>query len=153
MSGDLVARDVATNTLAEICFYSFRIPIMRVESILQDLPYVSEACVCAVPDRDATELCAAIVRLRDDNVAAHQNVLRRIRADLSKKLPVYMLPAVIRIMKDEEVVPKTQSGKIVRRFVGKMFFDNVDWQSLESQPLGFRCFGNTAPESEVKNGT
>jgi malonyl-CoA/methylmalonyl-CoA synthetase len=125
---------------------------MRVESNLQDLSYISEACVCAVPDRDATELCAAVVRLRDGNLAAQQSVLHRIRADLSEVLPAYMLPTIIRVMKDEEVVPKTQSGKIVRRFVAKRFFNNVDWQSLGIQPLGFQYFGNMAPESEVKNG-
>jgi malonyl-CoA/methylmalonyl-CoA synthetase len=148
---DAVVQDVAKFS-AEIRFYSFRIPVMRVESNLQDLPYISEACVFAAPDPDATELCAAVARLRENNPQGQRNILSRIRADLSKVLPSYMLPIVIRILKDGEEVPKTQSGKTVRRFVWKTFFENADWRSVENPPPGFQYYGNMPPGIAAKNG-
>lgn len=121
---------------------------MQVECSLQDLAYISQACVCAVPDPQATELCAAVVRLRNNGAHLQQSILSRIRADLANVLPSCMLPAAIRILDDGEVIPKTQSGKIVRRFVAEKFFANGDWRSVTNPAPGFCYFGNAAPATE-----
>ncbi|KJZ72286.1 hypothetical protein HIM_08327 [Hirsutella minnesotensis 3608] len=115
-----------------ILFYGCRIPALRVETALTDLPYISDAHVLGVPDHEARELCGAVVRLRKGADQSSGSVsLARIRDDLSGSLPTYMLPLLLHILGDDEQVPHTVSQKPIKRRMRKMFFGVDDFWSPE----------------------
>ncbi|KAM4055712.1 AMP-binding enzyme [Hirsutella rhossiliensis] len=102
----------------------FRIPASTVESSLADLPYVAEACIVGVPDYAAIQLCGAVVRLRSQ--VESQITLARIRCDLAASLAAYMLPTLLRVLKEDEELPRTASGKLLKRQILRDYFGNAD---------------------------
>jgi malonyl-CoA/methylmalonyl-CoA synthetase len=101
----------------------FQISAVDVESNLLDLPYITEACVVGVPDNDTRHHCAAIVRVqRPDDYKLQAINLALIRSDLEAKLAHFMLPTLLRILGDDESLPVTISGKVVRREALRQFF-------------------------------
>lgn len=124
-------------------FGVYRVPLQRVEQALAGLPYVSEACVLSLPDHESRELCAAIVRVaRADNALTEQIDLARIRSDLMESLPSYMLPAALRILQADEQIPRTVSGKAVKRAIRKDFFATTDWWPHNNPPSEVEYYGN-----------
>ncbi|KAK2612065.1 hypothetical protein QQS21_001914 [Conoideocrella luteorostrata] len=100
-------------------FYTYKVPRMNVESSLIALPYVSEGYVMPVTDPQCDTRVAALVRLYDCH---HEIDLSTIRSDLSKDVPAYQLPSVLRILREGEMVPRTWSDKIAMRTAIRMFF-------------------------------
>jgi malonyl-CoA/methylmalonyl-CoA synthetase len=81
-----------------------------------DLPYVANACVLGVPYHEARQLCGAVIQLRRDGALSNSQVnLARIRADLAGVLAAYMPPVVLRILRDGEQLPRTDSGKPIKQ--------------------------------------
>ncbi|KJZ74545.1 hypothetical protein HIM_06141 [Hirsutella minnesotensis 3608] len=107
-----------------ILCHILRIPIVDVESSLMDLPYIAEACVIGVPNYTTIQLCGALVRLKKHT--QQQITLARIRSDLSASLPLYMLPCVLRLLKEGEHLPRTHSGKLIKKDILKEYFGNAD---------------------------
>ncbi|KAJ6785768.1 hypothetical protein PWT90_06613 [Aphanocladium album] len=119
-----------------IQFNIFKIPALSVESCLLGLGYVSEACVLAVPHNDAKNLCGAIVRLSDsDDAQRSESPLTRIRHDLADTLAPYMLPLLLHILTDDQVLPRTASGKLQKRDALKTFFDATPGNPITEKDL------------------
>ncbi|KAI1279487.1 acyl-CoA synthetases/AMP-acid ligases II [Xylaria sp. FL0933] len=100
-------------------FHGFKVPTMEVEEKLAELPFIEEACIVSVSDKDASTRVAALVRLD----AGHADVdLRMIREMLALQLLYYKLPTALRILKDGEEIPLAASGKVLRKRVSDEFF-------------------------------
>lgn len=131
-------------------FSVYRIPLQRVEQALADLPYVSEACALAIPDHQARELCAAVIRIaRTSNIPKSKINLARIRSDLREGLPSYMLPAILRILKDGEEIPRTVSGKAIKKAVRKEYFATTEWWPHNNPPPEVEYWGNVPQVTEA----
>lgn len=92
---------------------------MEVESSLVALPYIAEGYIMPVADPQCDTRVAALVRLRD---CFHTVDLSTIRGDLSRDLPAYQLPTVLRVLIDGETVPRTWSDKTALKQAVQMFF-------------------------------
>jgi malonyl-CoA/methylmalonyl-CoA synthetase len=109
-----------------------------VEASLMDLPYVADACVLGVPYHEARQLCGAVIKLRHDSgdgaLPNSQVNLARIQADLAGVLAAYMLPVVLRILRDGEQLPRTDSGKPVKQRILREFLGTTKWFPAEDLP-------------------
>lgn len=115
-----------------------------------DLPYISEACAVAVPDHESKQLCGIIVRLRRGSTPLEQITLTRIRCDLSSSLAAYMLPTLLRVMKDEEELPRTFSGKPIKRQIVEDYFGTTDWFPAQTPPPMVECWGKMLGISKME---
>jgi malonyl-CoA/methylmalonyl-CoA synthetase len=122
-----------TDTVTVVRSQGFKIPIMKIETQLLKLPFVSECCVVALPDNTYGQRVAALIRLessrpqtcteRDMMKPVDGCCLRSLRASLADFLPLYMLPTALRILKDSEEIPRTSSLKVSRRKALEKYFD------------------------------
>ncbi|KID75021.1 AMP-dependent synthetase/ligase, partial [Metarhizium brunneum ARSEF 3297] len=108
-------------------FYTYKVPRMEVESCLLALPYIEEGYIMPVADPQCDTRVAALVRLRD---CFHTVDLSTIRGDLSRDLPAYQLPTVLRVLRDGETVPRTWSDKTALKQAVRMFFPQDDEERL-----------------------
>ncbi|PHH68333.1 hypothetical protein CDD82_633 [Ophiocordyceps australis] len=134
-TGDLASR-VGNDWVLEgratsdfVRFHGFKVPILQVEQALMDLPSIAEACIVAVPDKDASTRVAAAVRFQDGCRALS---LAQIRTSVSDKLLHYMLPTALRVLRPHDEIPLTIAGKVVRRKVATEFFPVDDGYQLPS---------------------
>ncbi|KAK3291273.1 uncharacterized protein B0H64DRAFT_367327 [Chaetomium fimeti] len=116
-----------------IFFRYFQIPALTVEACLMELPYVADACVLGVPYHEARQLCGAVIQLRHDGTQRAVN-LASIRADLAGVLPAYMLPVVLRVLGDGEQLPRTHSGKPVKKKILSELLGCTEWFPADSLP-------------------
>lgn len=109
-------------TAPDIRTKGHRITIFEVEAEIMKLPYVSEGYIVGAPDRDGERL-AALIRL-DPTAQKTGNVpdLRQLRVDLHKNLYAFQLPVALRFLRDGEDVPRTDTGKLVRRHTVQQYF-------------------------------
>ncbi|KAH8433377.1 class I adenylate-forming enzyme family protein [Aspergillus melleus] len=105
-----------------------RITIFEVESEIMKLPYVSEGYIFGAPDRDGDRL-AALIRLEPTALKSRNTPdLRQLRVDLHKNLYAFQLPVALRFLRDGEDVPRTDTGKLIRRHtVAQYFVPNEDF--------------------------
>lgn len=94
----------------QIKHMGYRIELGEVEAALFSLPYVKEAVVVAYERDDDRELCAFVV--------AGNRGVEKIRSDLKKIVPQYMVPARVRTLAK---LPKTSTGKIDRVSLKKKY--------------------------------
>ena len=92
---------------------------MHVETYLIALPYVAEGYILPVEDPHCDTRVAALVRFHD---GPNEIDLHTLRKDLSKDLPAYQLPTVLRVLRDHEMVPRTWSDKTAMMKAIHMFF-------------------------------
>jgi malonyl-CoA/methylmalonyl-CoA synthetase len=109
-----------------------KIPIIMVETCLMNLPYVAEACIVGVADYAKMQLCGAVIRL-------HQQMtlpitLTQIRSDLAPSLVPYMLPTLLRILREGEELPRNGSGKVMRSQVLQEYFGKGDGVMTSTVP-------------------
>ncbi|KAF5611523.1 acetyl synthetase [Fusarium subglutinans] len=130
-----------------IRFRQLRISILAVESSLLKLPYISEACVLAIPHREARQLCGAAVRFQKGSFAepGAPTVLARIRADLAVSLAPFMLPTVLAVLGEGQQLPRTHSGKVMKRDVLRDCFGVAEWFSAETMASGVEFWGSDLP--------
>lgn len=86
----------------------FQVAPAEVEAVLLTCPMVKDAAVKGVPDDEAGEVPVAFV------VPAEGAAEAAIRAHLAARLAHYKLPRTIRFV---EAIPKSASGKILRRML------------------------------------
>ena len=86
---------------------------------LIELPFISEACIVSIPDKDASTRVAALVRFHQD--FSNGNLIT-IREHLSDKLLYYKLPTALRVLRNGEEIPLTVSGKVIRKRVVEQYF-------------------------------
>jgi long-chain acyl-CoA synthetase len=86
----------------------FKVWPREVEDVLYEHPAVREAAVIGVPDEYRGETVWGYVSLQPDAIVAEQELIAHCR----ERLAAYKYPRVVHVL-DE--LPKTTSGKIVRR--------------------------------------
>lgn len=107
-------------------------PAYDVEASIAKLPYISQACVLAVPvtNNIYTEHRVGVVirtsplcRARTDGSCCECNItLEKLRNDLSADIPFHMLPTAMHILQPGEEIPRTVSDKFKRKdAVGEFF--------------------------------
>lgn len=98
-----------------------------------------------IPHTVAKELCGAIVRFHPDyNTPPDQMTFAKIRSDLAETLPIYMIPTLLRILKDDETLPLTSIGKPIKNEIRRDFFKTTDWWSIENPPADVEYWSNKA---------
>ncbi|KAL4929909.1 uncharacterized protein BDV17DRAFT_290263 [Aspergillus undulatus] len=107
-------------------FYTYKVPRGQVEAALIALPYIAEGYIMPVADPQCDTRTAALVRFRkNESDFGHKKLdLQTIRNDLATKLglPAYQLPTVLRVLRDDEVVPRTWSEKTAMMRAVHQFF-------------------------------
>jgi len=94
-----------------------RIGTIEVENVIVSHPAVAEACVCGVPDELRGEAAAAFVVLKPGYQPS--NKLKEDIIDHVKK--TYGPLVVFRGIEFVSMLPKTRSGKIMRRIIKKLW--------------------------------
>lgn len=88
-----------------------RVGPFEVESALVEHPAVAEAGVIGKPDRERGEIIKAFITLRD-GYEPNEELMKEIKEFVKKNLAFHSYPREIEI---RETLPKTRSGKIMRR--------------------------------------
>jgi long-chain acyl-CoA synthetase len=122
-SGDIVTRDregfyrVVDRRKEMIKYKGFPVAPAEVEAVLLEHPAVKECGVIGRPDAEAGEVPVAFVALRDGFVENHK-LGEELCAFVAERLTHYKQPREVRFV---DAVPKTASGKILRRELRKAF--------------------------------
>ncbi|RLL95856.1 hypothetical protein CFD26_103716 [Aspergillus turcosus] len=107
-----------------IRFNGYKVSILELEHALMSLECVTEAYVVPVADAEYGEQAAAIIRpcsgFKQQTIS-----LQSVREDLSKMLPIYMLPTMLLVLSADEVLPQSSSGKISRATLQKKYFNHA----------------------------
>jgi len=121
-SGDIVSRDqndfyfVLDRRKEMIKYKGFPVAPAEVEAVLMEHPAVSECGVVGRADSGAGEIPVAFIALRD-SFPPDQKLQEELCAFVAERLSPYKQPREVRFV---ESVPKTLSGKILRRELRKM---------------------------------
>jgi acyl-coenzyme A synthetase/AMP-(fatty) acid ligase len=122
-SGDIVRRDaedffyVLDRSKEMIKYKGFPVAPAEVESVLLEHPAIRDCGVVAKPDPAAGEIPCAFVVLREGFLAS-DSLDRELREFVADRLAHHKQPREIRFV---DVVPRTPSGKILRRELRKVF--------------------------------
>jgi len=92
------------------------VPIQVVEQALNSLPSVVHAVVVPVEDKDVGIRVGVIGHFRGPVT------LRSLRRDLSPHLIPRMLPTAFRLLSEDEKLPASASGKVLKKDVAEKFF-------------------------------
>ncbi|HEY9790889.1 MAG TPA: acetate--CoA ligase [Candidatus Obscuribacterales bacterium] len=90
-----------------------RVGPFEVESALVEHPQVAEAGVIGKPDKERGEIIKAFIVLKN-NVKASDALLEEIKEFTKRKLAAHAYPREIEV---KDKLPKTRSGKIMRRLL------------------------------------
>jgi malonyl-CoA/methylmalonyl-CoA synthetase len=111
----------------------YKISALDIEREILALPYVAEVMVVGVQDLEFGERVAAAVVLKEpndqkgDNPVTHLSI-ERLRQDLRARLAGYKMPTILRTIEGE--LPKSGTGKVVKKILGPQFFPK-DYTSLK----------------------
>ncbi|MDF2497976.1 MAG: acetate--CoA ligase [Arthrobacter koreensis] len=110
-----------------------RLSTIEIESALVSHPWVVEAGVCPVADPKTGHAIAAFVVLTDSASPDTETVTAQLRAHVAKEIGPIAKPAAVVVVPD---VPKTRSGKIMRRLLTQLFEGTTlgDTTSLQNEP-------------------
>jgi malonyl-CoA/methylmalonyl-CoA synthetase len=117
----------SSDNLKVFKFYTYKVPRLLVESRLLALPYLTEGYVLPVQDPQCDSRVAVLIRT---NAKADKVDLGKIRSDLSVQLPAYQLPTVLRVLRDDETVPRTWSDKTAMAKAINLFFPQDAEQNM-----------------------
>ncbi|WP_104159918.1 acetate--CoA ligase [Arthrobacter sp. ZGTC212] len=134
-----------------------RLSTIEIESALVSHPWVTEAGVCPVADPKTGHAIAAFVVLSSAAPAAGteagtepdsdftQRVTAELRAHVARQIGPIAKPAAVVVVPD---VPKTRSGKIMRRLLTQLFEGTPlgDTTSLQNEP----CIADIADVCEAR---
>lgn len=134
---------ILSKTFLDVVHGDSTISTVEVERALMALGYFEEATVVAVPVSESVQLCGAVVRPKEAQRA--EVSLGRVRSDLEGKLDGEKRPVAMRILKQDEELPMTATGKPVKRQVIEDFFYDGDcgrdWFTPETPPPNVQCEG------------
>ena len=122
-SGDIVRADadgfyyVLDRSKEMIKYKGFPVAPAEVEALLLEHPAVRDCGVVAKPDPDAGEIPCAFVVLRE-GFSPSDALDTELRGFVAKRLAHHKQPREVRFV---EAVPRTPSGKILRRELRKVF--------------------------------
>jgi D-alanine--poly(phosphoribitol) ligase subunit 1 len=118
-TGDLVKYDPSDRKIYiygrkdnQIKHMGYRIELEEIETALSCLGYVSQAAVVHGIRRGLSQIVAilSVNGIRDEN---------RVRSDLKRYLPHYMIPTIYHFMDGE--LPKNQNGKVDRKMLQEKY--------------------------------
>ena len=119
----------------------YKISALDIEREILALPYVGEVMVVGVVDLEYGHRVGAVVSLRHDKMARDFYTSRKrkpdalaiddLRADLRSRLAGYKLPTLLRVIEGE--LPKSISGKVVKKILGPQYFPENFYQNPEVQ--------------------
>lgn len=136
--------------LTVLHFWGFTIHTGEVESALLSLPYIANAIVLPLADKEYKERAAAIVQIKPSCQLKQLN-LDTLRNDLTEKtgLMLFKQPTVIYWLQDGEEISLTVNGKISKIDARKKFFGDewrgkegvevMDLSSMEYWRMGGQC--------------
>jgi long-chain acyl-CoA synthetase len=122
-SGDIVRRDqddffyVLDRVKEMIKYKGFPVAPAEVEAVLMEHPAVRDCAVVARPNPEAGEIPCAFVVLREGHVS-NDLMKTALCAFVAERLTAYKQPREIHFV---DAVPRTHSGKILRRELRKAF--------------------------------
>ncbi|MBD8042229.1 acetate--CoA ligase [Arthrobacter sp. Sa2BUA2] len=110
-----------------------RLSTIEIESALVSHPWVVEAGVCPVADPKTGHAIAAFVVLTETASKDAGEVTKELRNHVAKEIGPIAKPAAVVVVPD---VPKTRSGKIMRRLLTQLFEGTTlgDTTSLQNEP-------------------
>ena len=94
----------------------YRIGPYEIESVLNTHPAVKESAIVGVPDEIRGQLICAIIVLHD-GFAPSAELTKELQAHVKKNTAPYKYPRVVKYFQD---IPKTTSGKIMRKDLKKL---------------------------------
>ncbi|KAE8308463.1 hypothetical protein BDV41DRAFT_592180 [Aspergillus transmontanensis] len=114
-----------------IRFSGWKILAPEVESELAKHPFISEAIVVGIQDTSAGQLVAALVVINDDTPEGNSLDLPAVRRWLAveRQMNAYKLPTVLRLVRKNQELPMTLSGKFIKRRIRDSFFNQEELQS------------------------
>lgn len=102
----------------------YKISALDIEREALALPYVAEVMVVGVDDLEFGQRVAAAVVLKEEKDQKGEPVtklsLEKLRRDLRARLAGYKLPTILRVLGEE--LPKSGTGKVVKKILGPQFF-------------------------------
>lgn len=107
---------------------------------LLELPFIREGCIVGAPEPNNGTRLAALVRFKKSSACSCAKGIKPslalIRESLAVHLPVYMLPTALRVLSDEEDIPRTASHKAIRPKVIEQYFPlNESGEIVDSAEL------------------
>lgn len=113
----------------------YKISALDIERECLSLPYIAEVMCVGVDDFEFGQRVGAVVSLRDDQYvyaasgdAEKLLTLDTLRSDLSTRLARYKMPTLLRVVEGE--LPKTASGKVLKRVLGPQLLPSPGWKDL-----------------------
>ncbi len=97
----------------------FNVYPREIEEVLYQIPEVLEAAVYGVPHRDLGEEIAAVVVLKE----GARIDAKGIQAYVKERVAPYKYPRIIKLV--QEVLPKSGSGKILKKEVKKLYGTSI----------------------------
>lgn len=81
-----------------------------------------------MPDPFSRQVCAVVARLNTQHLLPERQIgLSQIRTDLLERgMAVHMLPILLRVLGDDEVLPRTTSNKPMKRKIAEQYFGSMD---------------------------
>lgn len=112
-------------------FWGFTIYTGEVETAILSLPYIANAVVLPVPDKEYKERTAAILQIKPA-YQLKQPSLDTLRKDLAENtgLMLFKIPTVIYRLQAGEEISLTVNGKISKIDARKKFFGD-DWHGKD----------------------
>ena len=97
----------------------YKISALDIEREILALPYIEEVMVVGVQDEEFGQRVAALVSLRGDQDVKTLTI-DELRSGLRERLAGYKMPTLLRVMEGE--LPKTATGKVLKRVLGPKYF-------------------------------
>ncbi len=94
----------------------YRIGPYEIESVLNTHPAVKESAIVGVPDEIRGQLICAIVVLRE-GFSPSEQLTKELQTHVKKNTAPYKYPRVVKYINE---IPKTTSGKIMRKDLNKL---------------------------------
>lgn len=104
-------------------------PVIELETRLNEVPAVVEAHVVPVPDEKSGYRVGALIHFDSKNTNEALG-MQYIRSQLSDILPMFMIPTVLRVLTPGDTVPRTASGKVIRKAAAEKYFLRTDGPGL-----------------------
>uniref|UniRef100_A0A1B6DM65 AMP-dependent synthetase/ligase domain-containing protein n=1 Tax=Clastoptera arizonana TaxID=38151 RepID=A0A1B6DM65_9HEMI len=95
----------------------YKISALQIESVILDLPDVEDVVVVGLPDMTWGQKVAAVVKLKENKTLE----LRFLQRWVMTKLPVYMIPTVLKVV---DKIPRNALGKVNKKDVVSQLFHN-----------------------------
>ncbi|KAB8274701.1 hypothetical protein BDV30DRAFT_225619 [Aspergillus minisclerotigenes] len=138
-------------------FRGWQVSILEVELRLLELPFIHEGCILGAPEPDNGTRVAALVRFKSPRASSacatcangSQPSLQLLRESLAADLPVYMLPTALRVLGEDEEIPRTASHKVIRSKAIEQYFPLTDSGEI-AEPVELWDLGKSEPSGPRK---